>query len=136
VAFRNHRRSAQHPDRVLGHRRFPAGENRRVDLEDDTRWYAVRSLFQIAGDESAYEERITLWRAAALEEAVDKASAEAAEYAEFAGSTHVADFHQTYEIADVPPRDGAEIFALTRDSALAPDAYVERFFETGTERQQ
>jgi hypothetical protein len=107
-----------------------------VDPEDDTRWYAVRSLFQITEDESAYEERITLWRAAALEEAVANASVEAAEYAEFAGSSHLADFHQAYEIADVPPRDGAEIFSLIRDSALAPGAYVERFFATGTERQQ
>jgi hypothetical protein len=107
-----------------------------VDPDDDTRWYAVRSLFRTPGDESAYEERITLWRAGALEEAAEKASTEAAAYAEFAGSSHVADFRQVYEIADVPPRDGAEVFSLIRDSPLDPDDYVERFFETGTERQQ
>jgi hypothetical protein len=107
-----------------------------VDDDDDSRWYAVRSLFQTPGDESAYEERITLWRAADLDEAVSRAAGEAAEYAEFAGSSHLAGFRQVYEVADAPPRDGAEVFSLVRDSPLEPGAYVERFFDTGTERQQ
>jgi hypothetical protein len=57
-----------------------------VQPEQDDRWYAVRSLFRIAGEpESAYEERITLWRADSPEEAFDRAEAEAVEYAEFIG---------------------------------------------------
>jgi hypothetical protein len=107
-----------------------------VDADEETRWYAVRSLFQTSDDERAYEERITLWRAATVDEAVAKAAAEAAEYAEFAGASYLADFGQVYEIADVPPRDGAEVFSLLRDSPLDPGDYVERFFDTGNERQQ
>jgi hypothetical protein len=108
-----------------------------VDPEQDSRWYAVRSLFQIPGGvETGYEERITLWQAVSSEEALERATAEAVEYADFAGTTYVTDFAQTYAVADAPPRDGAEVFSLVRDSALPPKTYVERFFATGQERQQ
>ena len=111
--------------------------DRWVDSVEEERWYAVRSLFSIAGKaDSAYEERITLWVAGSLDEALEKAHAEAEEYAEFAGATYLADFGQVYHLADAPPRDGAEVFSLIRDSALEPRAYLERFFDTGTERQQ
>jgi hypothetical protein len=103
--------------------------------QDNDRWYAVRSLFRSAGEpESAYEERITLWQAASPDEARSRAESEAEEYAEFAGAAHLAGFAQVYPIADAPPRNGAEIFALTRDSDLGADAYVDRFFTTGRER--
>ena len=111
------------------------------------RWYAVRSLFRtepsanfsppgIDDGESAFEERITLWQASSFEEALDKAEAEAIEYAEFIGATYLSDFGQAYHLADAPPRDGAEVFSLIRYSALPPKPYVDRFFVTGQERQQ
>jgi hypothetical protein len=107
-----------------------------VDPEQDNRWYAVRSLFHDpGGTESAYEERITLWQAADLDEALVRAEAEAVEYAEFAGVSYLSGFGQSYALADAPPRDGAEIFSLTRSSALPPGPYIEQFFDTGRERQ-
>ena len=107
-----------------------------MEPEQDDRWYAVRSLFRSAGDaESAYEERITLWQAGSSDEAMAKAEIEALEYAEFIGATYLADFGQAYHLADAPPRDGAEVFSLVRDSALPPKAYLDRFFATGQERQ-
>jgi hypothetical protein len=106
-----------------------------VEPGEHDRWYAVRSLFQTAGDpESAYEERITLWQAGSAEEALSRAEAEATEYADFIGASHVPGFGQAYHLADAPPRDGAEVFSLIRDSALPPKPYVERFFATGQER--
>jgi hypothetical protein len=118
-----------------------------VEPEQDSRWYAVRSLFRaektpefapsdLTDGESAYEERITLWQAASFEEALEKAEAESVQYAEFSGTTYLSDFGQTYHLADTPPRDGAEVFSLIRDSGLAPESYIERFFTTGRERQQ
>jgi hypothetical protein len=107
-----------------------------VDPEQDNRWYAVRSLFHDPeGTESAYEERITLWQADDVDAALARADAEAAEYAEFAGVTHLTGFGQAYPLADAPPRDGAEVFSLTRSSALPPKVYVRQFFDTGHERQ-
>jgi hypothetical protein len=107
-----------------------------VEPEQDDRWYAVRSLFRIAGEpDSSYEERITLWQAGSFDDAMAKAEIEAVEYADFIGGTYLADFGQGYHLADVPPRDGAEVFSLVRDSALPPKAYLDRFFATGRERQ-
>jgi hypothetical protein len=42
---------------------------------------------------------------------------------------------QAYKLFD-PPVDGAEVFSLIRDSQLAPDDYLNTFFDTGSERQQ
>jgi hypothetical protein len=107
-----------------------------VEPEEHDRWFAVRCLFEGSdGAETTYEERITLWKAASLEDATDRARAEALEYAEFAGLTYVTGFEQPYPLADAPPRDGTEVFALTRSSALPPQVYVEQFFDTGRERQ-
>lgn len=108
-----------------------------MDVDEEERWYAVRSVFQLPSEgDNSYEERVTLWVAASLEEALTKAEAEAEEYAEFADATHLADFGQAYRLADGPPRDGAEVFSLIRDSPLAPRPYLDRFFSTGTELQR
>ncbi|MDQ1663582.1 MAG: hypothetical protein QOJ68_3562 [Blastococcus sp.] len=118
-----------------------------MDAEEQTSWYAVRSVFRaqttaefapddLADGESAYEERITLWQATTFDEAIDLAEAEAIEYAEFMGVEYLADFGQAYNVADVPPRNGTEIFSLTRYSPLPPEPYIETFFDTGRERQQ
>ena len=107
-----------------------------MEPEQENRWYAVRSLFHVPDDvDSGYEERITLWQAADLEDALARAAAEAVEYAEFAGVTYLSEFAQSYALADAPPRDGAEVFSLTRSSALPATPYVEQFFDTGRERQ-
>jgi hypothetical protein len=107
-----------------------------MDAEDETRWYAVRSVFDSGtATEHVYEERITLWQAATFDDALARAEAEAVEYAEFAGVTYVTGFAQAYPLADAPPRDGTEVFSLIRDSALPPRSYVDRFFATGQERQ-
>jgi hypothetical protein len=41
---------------------------------------------------------------------------------------------QSYELYD-EPGDGAEVFSLIRVSDLEPSDYVDRYFDTGTERQ-
>jgi len=104
-------------------------------------WYAVRCIFrsdwppEFAG--RAYEERITLWRATSFDEAIERAEVEAEEYA-----TAILDGPDTYlqlaqaYLLDDAPGDGAEIFSLVRVSALPPEAYLERHFTTGTEREQ
>jgi pentatricopeptide repeat protein len=41
---------------------------------------------------------------------------------------------QGYAMVD-EPEHAAEVFSLMRDSDLATDAYLDRFFDTGDERQ-
>jgi hypothetical protein len=93
-------------------------------------WYAVRSVLK---NQDAYEERITLWRAASFEDAIAKAEAEAAKYAW--DDVVVLPFSQSYRL-DRAPQDGSEVFSLIRRSPLPPDEYLDAFFSTGDELEE
>jgi hypothetical protein len=107
-------------------------------------WYAVRCLFRTTDNKpwgptdltkgtSAYEERITLWRASSADEAIARAELEAHEHAAILGNQYV-DFAQAYHLSDLPA-DGGEVFSLIRYSSLETDAYLDHFFDSGEERQ-
>lgn len=106
----------------------------------EQRWYSVRTILRHA-DVGAYEERVTLWRCATFDEATDRALGESREYA---AGVDVADcdIAQAYWIPDndavhLDARShGAEVFSLLRRSTLDPDAYIDRFFDTGDEIQR
>jgi hypothetical protein len=109
-----------------------------VTDDESTSWYGVRCLFQhrpVDAEATSYEERITIWRAGSFDEAIELAEAEATEYA--AAREDVTDLGlvQAYGLSELPGQ-GAEVFSLIRDSALAPDDYLDQFFDTGAERQQ
>lgn len=116
-----------------------------MELVPSSGWFAVRCLFRCgwppadsADDSHRYEERITLWRAGDIDEAIVKAEAEARDYAaaikeapsEYLGLT------QAYALFDAPEHDGAEVFSLIRDSQLDSSSYLDAFFDTGHERQR
>ena len=101
--------------------------------------YSVRCLFrwQPRPDQRAmhlYEERITLWYAESLDQAIELAEREAATYAndgdEFLG------YSQAYALPELVSVHGVEVFSLLRESDLEPRQYIDTFFDTGTERQQ
>ena len=99
-------------------------------------WYGVRCLFEHAAYAGhSYEERITLWPAGSLDEAIELAEAEAKEYAEALTMTRYLGLAQAYAMAD-PVEKGAEVFSLIRDSQLDAEAYVDTFFATGAEYLQ
>ncbi|SCL69485.1 hypothetical protein GA0070606_5096 [Micromonospora citrea] len=116
------------------------GQDGRVDDVQGTAeavehgWYAVRSVFQYGNAAPhVYEERITIWRASSFDAAVVMAEAEAAEYTEGVDRVHLG-FAQVHHLS-AEPGHGAEIYSLMRDSNLPADAYLDRFFDTGDERQ-
>ena len=105
-------------------------------------WYAVRCVFRSAWAETSeglppgvhlYEERITLWQASSLEEAIALAESEAQEYAD--EEDEYLDLAQAFKLFD-EPSSGAEVFSLMRSSELDSDAYLDTFFDTGDERAQ
>lgn len=108
-------------------------------LLQDPRWYAVRCVFEKGwlpeDQQPVYEERITLWRAASVEEAVARAEAEAQTYA--AAIPEEPDRYlglaQAFALGD-GPRDGVEVFSLLRASRLPAEEYLDAFFDTGSER--
>jgi hypothetical protein len=99
-------------------------------------WYAVRCVFRwTEAADQPYEERITLWRAADLDAAVVRAEAEAREYAENTGVTYLG-LAQGYETGEKELAEGSEVFSLLRESALSPEEYLDRHFDTGGEHER
>lgn len=107
-------------------------------------WYSVRCVFQsreakpwgptsLRPGESLYEERVTLWKASDHEEAIRRAESEAYEFARTLEADYMG-IAQSYQLPS-PPRDGAEVFSLTRRSMLDAGDYLDHFFDTGDESQ-
>jgi hypothetical protein len=94
-------------------------------------WFAVRHVIE---NDGSFEERITLWRAASVEEAMTRADAEASEYVSTVGGS-VLGLFQSYRIGE-PPADGSEVFSLIRRSGLPSARYLDTFFDTGSELQR
>jgi hypothetical protein len=121
----------------------PPGSRQDGVVTDDGQWYAVRCIFRQQfleeleeADARIFEERITLWRARSDDHAIELAEEEAAEYAALleAGVEYLG-LAQCYRLADEPGH-GSEVFSLLRESELDRDAYLDTFFDTGTERQR
>jgi hypothetical protein len=113
-----------------------------ADLVGSSAWYAVRCIFRSAWppdepttDVRHYEERITLWQAESADDAIALAEVEAEQYAGAIAEapSEYLGLAQAYALSD-PPTHGAEVYSLIRDSSLAPEDYLDAFFDTGTER--
>ncbi len=94
-------------------------------------WFAVRCIFRFepGGEATAvYEERITLWRAASFDDAIERAELEADDYiadldGEYLGVSQAYHLFAGDELAD-----GTEVFSLMRRSDLRAEDYVDRYF--------
>lgn len=82
-----------------------------------------------------YEERITLWQADDIDEAISLAEEEARTYASDSGGEYL-EYCQAYSLFEDIQSNAVEAFSLLRDSDLEPAAYVEAFFETGNEHER
>ena len=82
-----------------------------------------------------YEERITLWSAESLGEAIDLAESEAKECA--GNDAECLGLFQGFWLFDdlTLTTQGIEAFSLLRESDLEPKEYLDTFFDTGSERQ-
>jgi len=80
-----------------------------------------------------YEERITLWVANDIDEAIALAEKEAREYA--ADGDDYLGFCQAYALVESVEKSGVEVFSLLRQSDLEPKEYVDAFFATGEEHE-
>ncbi len=103
--------------------------------------YGVRCVIQIAPEDLnkkkfVYEERITIWRANDIDEAVDKAECEVKRYCEMETKHRFTGLSQAFWMFDEIEANGVEVFSLLRESNLEQDDYLNRFFSTEDERQQ
>ncbi len=101
-------------------------------MTDQQSWFGVRCVLR--GPDGLYEERVTLWEADGFDNAIELAEQEATVYAKAAGSSYL-ELAQAFAMSD-PPGNGTEVFSLLRESVLEPKQYLDRFFDTGTERQR
>lgn len=95
-------------------------------------WYGVRCIFEV--EEHLYEERILIWQAATFSDALQAAEGEAREYAgqiegQYLGLTQGFSVHNDLG-------NGTEVFSLIRREELAPEEYLDTFFNTGKELQE
>lgn len=97
-------------------------------------WFGVRCVFRWS-QPATYEERITLWEAESLDQAIAMAEDEAQTYAERLSGDYL-QIAQAYWIGATRPGAGSAVFSLMRDSELGPDDYLDTFYDTGRERQQ
>ena len=109
--------------------------------------YSVRSVLEWKGRKQIqkkhlYEERITIWNADSLDEAIALAEKEIERYmTEDSSKKEKMDslgFYQAFAgFKDVSlDLQGQEVFSLLRQSDLEPDDYLDKFFDTGDEHQQ
>jgi hypothetical protein len=101
--------------------------------------FSVRCIFrwQSRADQvrkHLYEERITLWKASDVKEAIALAEGEARAYASDSSGEYL-EFCQAYAVVEEPDTNGIEVFSLLRESDLEPSQYLDAFFSTGSERE-
>jgi hypothetical protein len=81
-----------------------------------------------------YEERITLWVAGDIDEAIALAEEEARTYA--SGAHDYLGYCQAYSLIESIGVSGVEVFSLLRQSDLSPKGYIDAFFDTGEEHER
>jgi hypothetical protein len=92
-------------------------------------WYGARTFYRWSTwENSPYEERVVLFRARSLDEAVELAERESAEYAG-QGDLEVLDMVQAYRIGDGDEEVGAgtEVFSRLHALDLPADAFLDRY---------
>ena len=96
-------------------------------------WFGVRCVFLHIEPHRTYEERVTIWRAA-----ISTRRSGPPSWMPWSTPTPLTASIWAWRRRMQPrsPRAGAEVFSLMRDSPLDPRAYLDRHFETGSERQQ
>ena len=99
-------------------------------------WYGAKCIFRHHGlrpkaGALVYEERVIILRARDDDHAIALAEKEARQYAKDVDAEYLefVDVFHTYEA----PKDRAEVYSLMRESREKPDAYLDKFFDTGHE---
>ncbi len=102
--------------------------------EGGRQWFSVRSHYRFIGEfnQNIYEERVVLFESDDFDHAIRQAQDEAAEYADVA-QCEILPLFQSFKLFD-EVGTGSEIFSLMREDELPPNEYLDRFFDTGTER--
>ena len=102
--------------------------------------FSVRSIYRRSSPTDAtqrysYEERVVLFAATSLDDAIAQAELEATDYC-CDSDTKSMNYFMAYELVEDKVVSGSEVFSLIRDSDLDADDYIDLHFDTGRERAQ
>ncbi|MEV6974057.1 hypothetical protein [Kitasatospora sp. NPDC093806] len=92
-------------------------------------WYSARTFYRwLTSEGRPYEERVVLFRARSLDEAIELAERESAEYAG-AGGLEVLGMVEAYRISDGDEAVGVgtEVFSKLHALDLPADAFLDRY---------
>lgn len=92
-------------------------------------WYGARTFYRwLTWENRPFEERVVLFRACSLDEAIELAERESAEYARESGH-EVLDMVQAYRISDGDEEMGVgtEVFSKLHALDLPADAFLDRY---------
>lgn len=105
-----------------------------------TEWYGARTVYRLdrysSESDSAYlyEERIVVVKATSFDDAIKHAEKEAANYAAAESGIIYLGFVNVYKIVDDSIINSTEVYSQVRESKLLSNDYLDRFFDTGSER--
>ncbi|MBC6699892.1 DUF4288 domain-containing protein [Hymenobacter puniceus] len=103
-------------------------------------WYGARTVYRLdrysSESDSAYlyEERIVVVKAASFDDAIAQAEKEASTYATGKPGIAYLGFVNVFRIVDDSITNNTEVYSLVRESTLLSKEYLDRFFDTGSER--
>ncbi len=110
-------------------------------MEEEADWYSVKCVFKHENlsqkeGEVLYEERVVVLKAESLDEAIRLGEAEAASYSGSNEGASYTGFISAYHLFVRKLDNGAEVYSLMRQSSLNTDAFLDRYYDDGSERTQ
>ena len=104
-------------------------------------WYGAKTLYQVRSNtvtspNKLYEERIVLIKANSFDDAILKAEEEAKRYANGDPVITYLEYVNVFKLYSEKILDKTEVFSLMRESKYTPDKYIDRYFDTGKERNK
>jgi hypothetical protein len=102
-------------------------------------WYSAKTVYKHDRLENGiykavFEERIVVFLAHDLDDAISKAEIEAAEYCAKGENVRYLNFVNVFKLFAERLTNGSEIYSLMRESELSADDYLDRFYDDGNER--
>ncbi len=104
-------------------------------------WYGAKTIYLVNTDspgknksQKLYEERIIVLKARSFDDAIQKAEEEALVYADEASGFKYLGYVNVFKLYNGEIEDKTEVFSLMRTSKLNSKKYIDKHFDTGTER--
>ena len=107
----------------------------------DEPWYSVKCIFEhsnrnVIEGMTVYEERIIVLLANDLDDAIARGEIEAREYASSLDNVRYVEFACAYHLYRRELIDQTEVYSIMRESDLDHDAFINHYYDDGSERTQ